>query len=82
MKNVIEQIKTKKSVRTFDGRALDKDTKEKLMSFLKEIENPFEIPVEFKFLDAKECNVNVAFVQTAPKMLASDMEYIASYKIL
>ena len=54
MKNMIEQIKARRSVRTFDGRLLDEDTKEKLKSFMKDVENPFDIPVEFRFLDAKE----------------------------
>ena len=42
------------NVRAFDGRVLDEVTKEKLVSCIKEITNPFDIPVEFKFLDAKE----------------------------
>ncbi len=54
MKNVIEQIKARRSVRTFDGRVLDEGTKEKLKSFMEDVENPFDIPVEFRFLDAKE----------------------------
>ncbi len=54
MKNMIEQIKARRSVRTFDGRTLDENTKETLSSYWEEIRNPFEIPVEFRFLDAKE----------------------------
>lgn len=52
--NMIEQIKNRKSVRTFDGRMIDEDIKQKLLSYAEHIENPFGIPVEFKFLDAKE----------------------------
>ena len=54
MKNITEQIKARRSVRTFDGRVLDEVTKEKLISCIKEITNPFDIPVELKILDAKE----------------------------
>lgn len=54
MNNITEQIKSRRSVRTFDGQALDANTKEALVAFLKDIENPFAIPVSFKFLDAKE----------------------------
>ena len=54
MKNITEQIKVRRSVRSFDGRALDDNTKEKLISFWDTIVNPFDIPVEFRFLDAKE----------------------------
>lgn len=52
--NMIEAIKTRKSVRTFDGRMIDVELKQKLLLYAKHIENPFGIPVEFKFLDAKE----------------------------
>ena len=52
--NSIEQIKARRSVRTFDGRMLDEDIRQKLLSYAEHIENPFGIPVEFKFLDAKE----------------------------
>ncbi len=54
MKNVTELISTRRSVRTYDGRTLDESTKEQLIIFAKEIQNPFNIPVEFKFLDAKK----------------------------
>jgi len=54
MKNMMEQIKARRSVRSFDGRTLDENTKEQLLSFAKEIRNPFGIPVEFKFLEAKK----------------------------
>lgn len=54
MKNVTELISTRRSVRSFDGRTPDENTKEQLLIFAKEIQNPFNIPVEFKFLDAKK----------------------------
>ena len=54
MNSIIENIKERRSVRTFDGRLIDDDTKEKLMLFMKDIKNPFNIPVVFKFLNAKE----------------------------
>lgn len=54
MKNLTELIKSRRSVRTFDGRSVDESTKAELLSFMKEFQNPFNIPVEFKFLNAKE----------------------------
>jgi len=54
MKNISTLIKARRSVRTYDGRMLDERTKEQLLSFMKNIQNPFHIPVEFKFLDAKK----------------------------
>lgn len=54
MFSAIEQIKTRRSVRTFDGQSLDESIKEKLRFGMDEISNPYDIPVTFKFLDAKE----------------------------
>lgn len=54
MKNITELIATRRSVRTYDGRALDETTKEHLLSYANNIQNPFNIPVRFKLLDAKK----------------------------
>ena len=54
MKLITEPIMKRRSVRTFDGRKLSEEDLEKLHSFMGTIENPFGIPVEFKFLHAKE----------------------------
>ncbi len=54
MNNIIEHIKARRSVRTYDGPKLDESTKEQLLNFAKDIQNPFNISVEFKFLDAKK----------------------------
>lgn len=54
MKDVTKHILNRRSVRTFDGQALNESDKEKLCSFMKNIENPFNIPVNFKLLDARE----------------------------
>ena len=54
MEDIQKIIRGRRSVRTFDGRALDAADLEKLSSFFKEIENPYGVPVAFKFLDAKK----------------------------
>ena len=54
MNNISEHIKSRRSVRTFDGRELSKADVEKLVSFAKTIDNPYKIPVDFKFMNAKE----------------------------
>ena len=54
MNNIAELINKRRSVRTYDGKALDESTKEQLLTFANSIQNPFNIPVKFKFLDAKK----------------------------
>ena len=52
--NIMEVIKTRRSVRTFDGREVSAEDKEKLCTYIDKIKNPYDIPVEFILLDAKE----------------------------
>ena len=58
MNNITEHIKSRRSVRTFDERVLAKADIEKLASFANTIENPYKIPVSFKFMNAKEYGLN------------------------
>ena len=53
MDNIKDIIRKRKSVRTYDGRPLSDEDKKKLTDYMKESDNPFGIPVEFRILDAK-----------------------------
>ncbi len=52
--DIKEIIKTRKSVRTFDGKSLKDDHREKILSYVENIENPYGIPVKFVWLDAEK----------------------------
>ena len=54
MEHLSELIRSRRSVRTFDGEGLRADDLEKLSSFMAELKNPYGIPVECKLLDAKQ----------------------------
>ncbi len=54
MSELLELIKSRKSVRTFDGRPLTAEDKERLERYMETVPNPFGIPVRFVLLDAKE----------------------------
>ena len=54
MKNLLEIIKERKSVRSYDGTPLKDQDRKDIEEYIKEIPNPFNIPVEFILLDAKE----------------------------
>ena len=53
MNNIKKHIQERRSVRNFDGCALDENTKAELMSYAEGIENPFGLSVTFKYLEAK-----------------------------
>ena len=52
--NLIEQVKNRRSVRTFDGKGILASDCQKLCDYVKTIENPYGIPVEFLLVDADE----------------------------
>ncbi len=54
MKDIMEIIKGRKSVRTFDGTPVSDSHRKAIEEYIKGISNPFDIPVEFVLLDAKE----------------------------
>ena len=58
MAELLEIIKGRKSVRTFDGNPVSAEDREKLEAYIRTIENPFGIPVRFVLLDAGACGLS------------------------
>lgn len=54
MNNIAELIRNRRSVRTYDGREISNEHKESIASFMANIENPYNLPIEYKLLSAKE----------------------------
>ena len=69
--SVKDIIRRRKSVRTFSGAALRKEDRQKLEQYLETLDNPFDVPVEFRFLDAKEHKLS------SPVIVGTDL-YIAA----
>ena len=53
MSALLDTIKARRIVRTFDERPVSAEDRAKLEEYIKDIPNPFGIPVEFVLLDAK-----------------------------
>lgn len=62
MNNITEHIRNRRSVRTYDGRELDKNDIGQLTAFTQTIENPYKIAVDSKFMNAKEYGLNCPVV--------------------
>ncbi len=54
MEQIEKLIRERRSVRTYDGRQLGAEDREKLCAYMEKIDNPYGLPVEFRLLDAKE----------------------------
>ena len=50
---MIEHMKARRSVRTFSKQVLTEDVKQQLLALAAQYENPYGIPVSFRYLDAK-----------------------------
>ena len=66
----LETIQSRRSVRTFDGTALRPEDAGKILAFAEKVENPYDIPVVWKLLDAREHGL------TSPVIVGTDT-YIA-----
>ena len=78
MFHAIEHIKARRSVRSFDGNVLDDNIKETLKSAMNEITNPFQIPVEFKFMDAKEHGLSCPVVTGTDLYVGGKIENVTN----
>ena len=70
MPDLMELIKTRKSVRSFDGQPVSAEDRRRLSEFMETITNPFGIPVSFVLLDAKEKDLS-------SPVLSGDTLYVA-----
>ena len=61
--NNTELILSRKSIRTFDGKPLTSEDKEKLCDYISTIRNPYDIPVEFILLDVDEHGLSSPVIQ-------------------
>jgi len=52
MNHIDALVRGRRSVRTFDHRTIDPQTIDKLHTFIAGITNPYNLPVEFRFLDS------------------------------
>ena len=52
MGNFIDLVKTRRSVRSFDGNGIEPQLLNELKSYAEESTNPYDIKVRFEFLDA------------------------------
>ena len=63
MENITELVRHRRSVRTFDGKEVSENDKEKLALFIEKIENPYGIPISFRLLDGKKQNLSCPVVK-------------------
>ncbi len=68
--SILEVIRSRRSVRTFDGLGLSIEDSQKVLEFAEKVENPYDIPIQWKILDAERYGLN------SPVIVGTDI-YIA-----
>ena len=67
MRNVVEVMKQRRSVRSYDSKLVDEQLKKQILAYANAIVNPFHIPVTFQYLDAKKDGL------TCPVVVGTDL---------
>lgn len=70
----MELIRRRRSVRTFDGNALRPEEASKVLSFAQSIRTPYDIPIEWKLLSAKEDRLTVPVIVGADTYIAGKIK--------
>ena len=82
MKNSVKDIiRKRRSVRTFDERPINKEDMQKLGEAFKKSDNPFEIPVEFRFLDAKKHSLTSPVIIGTNAYVAAKINRVPMYEV-
>lgn len=64
-------IKTRKSVRTFNWEKITAEDKQKLLNYIKTIENPYNIPIKFIILDSEKYNLSSPVIEGEDTYIAA-----------
>jgi len=75
--NALELIKSRRSVRSFDGNALRPEDAQNLLSFAEKVENPYDLPIIWKLLDAKKHGLKSPVIVGTDTYIAGKMRRTA-----
>ena len=79
--SIKELILNRKSTRTFDGTPLNDEERDSIELYSQTLSNPFDVPIEFKLLDAKEHNLSSPVIIGANLYLAAKVTKVKNFEI-
>ncbi len=71
--NMTEMIRGRRSVRTFDGTPLREEDAGRILEFAGKVENPYELPIQWKLLDRKSDKLSVPVIEGTDTYIAGKM---------
>ena len=72
--NIAESIRSRRSVRSFDGKPLSNEIKEQVLHFANGADNPYGLPIRWRLLDVKAQNLNCPVITGAETFIAGKMQ--------
>ena len=75
--NALELIRQRRSVRTFDGRPLRAEDREKLLAFAAQVTNPYDLPITWRILSAKEHRLSSPVISGTDTFIAGKLRRAA-----
>ena len=79
--SVTAAVKARRSVRTFDGRAIKDEDRIALTEYIRTVQNPFSVPVEFRLLNAAEYNLSSPVIVGADEFLAAKVVRCKNFEL-
>ena len=76
-----EMIRKRKSVRSYDGRGLGPEDKAALEQYIQTVTNPFDVPVEFRLLPAKEHKLSSPVIVGEKYYIAAKLSKCKNFEI-
>ncbi len=74
-------IKSRRSVRTFDNKELSAEDREKFEEHLKNVPNPFGIPLEFRILDCDKYDVSSSVITGEHTYFAAKVRKVKNFEL-
>ena len=74
--NMSDIIRKRRSVRTFDGAALRREDAERILEFALKVEDPYDIPIEWKLLDGKKEGLSSPVIMGTEVYIAGKMRQV------
>ena len=73
---ILDVMRSRRSVRTFDGNALRPEDTQKIVDYAEKMETPYGIPIIWKLLDAKRDGLSTPVISGTDAFIAGKMQKV------
>ena len=74
--NMLDLVKSRRSVRTFDGHSLSREHAEKIMEYAKDADNPYDLPITWRILSATKHGLSSPVIVGTDAYMAGKMRRV------